>query len=309
MKPSVLCIIVLLLGCQLRSAESTDLLNVIQTGDLTATQTLADSRNADIGAKNEDGWDSLMFATEHGHVEIVKFLLSRGADPNTKENDRGNRCFDKKCTSGQLLSGRPVLTTAVQRGQPDIVRLLIEAGADVSGRDSHGYTALRSAWQPDIVQMLLDKGADPNGAGQDRTSLFAELGSNTPLMIAAHGGNIDVLRLLLKAGADPNARGFLERSALHEAAEFGFTQVIQPLVAAGAAIDTRDLKGTTALMIAAERGRVEFVKVLLAARADPDATDKQGQTALIRATLLGQTAIVQLLKDAGSREDDELTVD
>ena len=301
MKRLLFCILALYLGCQLKLAQSADLLNAVQTGDLAATQVLVNANNADIRAKDEHGWDALMFATRGGHVEIVKFLLSQGADPNTKENASGNWCLDKNCTSWQGLSGRPVLTIAVQRGHPEIVRLLIEAGADFTAKNRSGHTVLREAWHPDIVQILLDKGLDPNYVGKDPSSPFAALGTHTPLIIAAQGGNLDVLRLLLKAGANPNARGALGGSALHNAAKFGFARVIEPLIDAGAEIDARDPFGKTALRIAAENGHAEFVKVLLAAGADATIPDNQGRTALTAANLAGSAETVHLLENAGER--------
>ncbi len=81
-----------------------------------------------------------------------------------------------------------------------IVRLLLDAGADVDVRDSYGATALtRCAASGDIhlVRMLTDAGAAVNARTNNGT---------TPLMSAVTSGELAVVRHLVALGADPWAR-------------------------------------------------------------------------------------------------------
>jgi ankyrin repeat protein len=79
-----------------------------------------------------------------------------------------------------------------------IVCLLIDAGADVNRRDTHGVSPLHDAvGSPGVMEALLDAGADVNGV------TFQGV---TPLMSAAAFGNVASVHLLLARGADPNRR-------------------------------------------------------------------------------------------------------
>lgn len=89
---------------------------------------------------------------------------------------------------------------------PEVVRLLIERGADVGApaRDPLAVTALHSAVATDaapvdmaIVRMLIEAGAPLNVPHQ---------GGGTPLHTVAYTGNVEVIQLLLRRGADPKAR-------------------------------------------------------------------------------------------------------
>jgi ankyrin repeat protein len=77
---------------------------------------------------------------------------------------------------------------------------LVERGAPVDGISRYGSTPLYTAavdGKAEIVRMLLEAGADPNkeSAGES---------DGTPLCAAASWGYAEVVRLLLQYGADPN---------------------------------------------------------------------------------------------------------
>jgi ankyrin repeat protein len=83
----------------------------------------------------------------------------------------------------------------------DIVKLLLEKGADVNPQGEDSDTPLCSACSGghmDIVKLLLEKGADVNPQGEY---------SNTPLRSACYGGHMDIVKLLLEKGADVNLQG------------------------------------------------------------------------------------------------------
>lgn len=102
--------------------------------------------------------------------------------------------------------------------RPDAVRALLELGADVRPASrSGGFTPLHSAVADDtgtvakeIVRMLLDAGADPNAKSA---------GGGTPLHTAAFVGDVEITKLLLAAGADPLQTDAKGRTALDVARE------------------------------------------------------------------------------------------
>ncbi len=103
--------------------------------------------------------------------------------------------------SGLSFSERgTALVRAAASGDLRLVRLLVEAGAPVSGvcgcvdRESPLAAAV-NVGAADIAAYLLDNGASPNDAAFD--------GGSTPLHIAVHRGDHEMVRTLLAAGADP----------------------------------------------------------------------------------------------------------
>jgi cytohesin len=87
---------------------------------------------------------------------------------------------------------------AAYRGHIEIVRALIDAGADVNKVRDNGMTPLFAAaykGHGDIVRALIDAGADVNKARDDGA---------TPLFAAAQQGHVEIVRALIDAGADVN---------------------------------------------------------------------------------------------------------
>ena len=87
-------------------------------------------------------------AAEKGHTNIVRLLLTKGADVNAK------KYFDQTA-----------LMEAAENGHADIVRILLDKGADVNVKDWYGYTAISRAAScdhTDIVR-LLEEARDKGG--------------------------------------------------------------------------------------------------------------------------------------------------
>ena len=85
---------------------------------------------------------------------IVKQLLDAGADPNMAD-DRGVRPLD--------IDGEGLIN-AVRMRKPSLVQRLLDAGADPDVVSNHGFTPLYfavSSISPDLVRLLLQRGADP----------------------------------------------------------------------------------------------------------------------------------------------------
>lgn len=147
----------------------------------------------------------------------------------------------------QYLEPRTPLQLAANRGQADIVRMLLDRGADVNEAPApaRGRTALQAAASGfrgspdmDLVKFLLEKGADINAAP-------AVFGGLTALQAAAISGDIMLAKFLLVNGAKVNAASaFREgRYAIEGAAEHGRLDMVQLLLNAGAKGNVRDGTG------------------------------------------------------------------
>ena len=100
---------------------------------------------------------------------------------------------------------------AVRTGLPDVVRLILEAGAEPNVREEYPFrTPLHHAVSigvSEVVDMLLEKGADPNG-------LYRGGEASLPILIAAIEDRTTILLLLLEYGANPNYsdNGYLDEA-------------------------------------------------------------------------------------------------
>ncbi len=125
-------------------------------------------------------------------------------------------------------SGGTALMWASYEGQLDMVRLLLEKGADINFKGNNGGTALMYACvkgDPEIVKLLLENGADVDA--KDGSLM-------TALMWASYEGRPDVLRMLLEKGADINPKNQKGFTALGLASEKSHLKVAELLREQGA---------------------------------------------------------------------------
>jgi ankyrin repeat protein/mono/diheme cytochrome c family protein len=220
--------------------------------------------------------------------------------------------------------GSTALMHSAYTGSVDIMEMLLDAGADVHGRNRRHATALHWAISdPAKVKRLLMRGADVNAKSVDgRTALHAaatlpmgapvvklllEVGADfdgrsivgqTPLFAAA-GASVESTRLLVDRGANPNAVSQTGATPLMSARH---SEVVSLLVARGADVTARSKRGETALADAASRGDLAAVKLLLEKGADVNAADYRGYTPLLQAVQYDRDSpdIVKLLLERGA---------
>ena len=220
------------------------------------------------------GLHTVLYRAVHwGHTYIVEWLLSVGADPNLRENDR-------KWTP---------LMEASYNINYDIMVLLLNNGADVNAEvrnddPEEDETALSQAlrgYSDWAVELLLDSGANPHikmrfNFGDERHRKTGR----TALMFACYLNLRRVITALIAAGADVNARDDQGQTVLMVACEgHANKEVIEELIAAGAEVNAADPLGKTALMVAADDVKVYAIDALSAAGANVGAVDLRGRSA------------------------------
>ncbi|XP_012671049.1 DNA-binding protein RFXANK [Clupea harengus] len=115
-------------------------------GDIPQLTAHLSKESALLNSTDKRGYTPLMWAAAFGEIDMVKFLLEKGADPKVLARERES-----------------ALTLASSRGYADIVTLLLKKGVDIDSYDWNGGTPLLYAVRGNharCVDALLASGAD-----------------------------------------------------------------------------------------------------------------------------------------------------
>jgi ankyrin repeat protein len=166
--------------------------------------------------------------------------------------------------AGLVAASDASVAEAARMGDTTAVRKLLKGGADVNAAQGDGMTALHWAAQkgdPELVGMLLSAGANVRAT--------TRLGGYTPIHLASQAGHAQVVAALLAAGASSDVKTVTGASALMLAARSGSVDTATRLIENGADVNAKEsAHGQTALMVAAGLDRADLVKLLLARGAD-----------------------------------------
>jgi ankyrin repeat protein len=192
-------------------------LEAIRGGDLGQVKALL-AQNPELLETRLGGTFPLHWAVRAGHKPIVAFLLREKADA-----DR----FAKKITEFAPLEFSPI-TEAIRNNRLDMIKLLVEHGADPSKTTSLGESYLHFAAflnKPDMIDYFIEAGLDVD---------IRKNGGLTPLHLAAVTGHGDVAERLIAKGADCRARTDDGGTPLHYAEAAGQSDMADLLRAQGA---------------------------------------------------------------------------
>lgn len=274
---------------------------VLDTGEVGV-----DSRGyQDEALYDGQGVTPLYLVVAEGNEEAARLLLDRGADPSAP--------------IGSSRKRHPLIA-ALSFQDYVIAKMLIDAGADVTCRDSSGDTPIICAATTgnlEMVTLLLDRGADIFTTGVDGLGLFPaafmignnpslvemllirgvhvpEEGINNYFVCAIDRGWYNVTKLLIQKGADlehkplggPPTPLLIAAIVLHQ------FDIAELLIQEGANVNARGYNQRCALHFTSRDKHLPLVKSLLAAGADVSATDTQGCQPLM---LAESAAIVEIL--------------
>ncbi|KAJ5294455.1 hypothetical protein PENANT_c006G06987 [Penicillium antarcticum] len=218
----------------------------------------------------------LLNAARYGHVEVVAYLLSLGANPYSEEK--------------RPLKRTPI-QWAIRYNHPEVVKALIEVGVDPNERDKKGESLLHFSAKESTrnneaaTQVLIAKGAE-----LESKNFIGE----TPLCTACVSGSMEVALCLIENGADINFKDRDQnKSLLHLAALKNKVQIAEMLLEKGVSIEVKDSHGNTPLHYACYNGCKQLALFLVRKGANMEAQSATGNRPLHLATVW-ETRIQQI---------------
>ncbi len=244
-----------------------------------------------------------------GSGEIISLILSRGADPNTRNN-----------------SGDSALHIAVRENLEEQGRILLNAKADIFGTNTKGESPLVLGLEhakgplgwlftPTTLAARDANGDSPLHIASKRnlgpgilylverepTLMDATNGSGeTPLHAAVRVDGVEASRVLLSLGARTSARDAIGDTPLATSVLWNSNESMKVLVLSGADTDARNFAGETPLHQAVRRKNSVALAYLLDHGSSLDPRDSRGQTPLAVAAANSATDQARALVTAGS---------
>jgi ankyrin repeat protein len=239
---SFLIVISLLLATTMMHAQ--EIFDAAQKNDIARVKELIEKDTQQIQAKDQQGNSLLNRACNLGHIEIISFLIDKGADRN-------------------LLAGRLDLTPLMEcarTGNLEVAKLLVEKGADVQIINKMGISAMHWALgngqnqAEEVALLLIEKGS------KVETKAF---NGETPIRTAVRKGYSKAVKALLEKGADPLAvEQGSQQTLLHKASILGYGEIARLLVKYGVDANAKDVHGNTALFYAGRYGNKSVADIL-----------------------------------------------
>lgn len=232
------------------------LTQAIKQGDLPKVQSIIDSKIVgieEVPERDYKGITPLVEAASCGQFAIIKYLIEKGASveglskqkstPLTKLIEEGS----SKLSCQQLI---------------EIVRFLIDSGADVNSKGENGYTPLMSTCKHtrciDLMEMLIDLGALID---------FQSYDGDTALFLSIRNTNVKAFRLLVKRNANTSI----------------------------------NCKGLSPLGVAASEGDIVMARLIIdELKADVNKYDEIGGTPIFWAALFGHSSMISFLAEKGA---------
>jgi ankyrin repeat protein len=213
------------------SGKEQEMFDAVLKNDVLKVVELVDVTKVDVNCVNPSGETPLTVASALGRCRIVRFLVDRGSNINTRTG----------------IYKTTALTKASENGHKEVVRILLESKSDPNRKSITGGSALFSASicrQDEICQLLLDSGANVDG--------FC---SRTTLMIASANGSLELVKTLVHLGSG------VGMTALMFASKNGHEKVVLHLLENGANPNEVCHNGFSPLCLAVYQGNKQVVDV------------------------------------------------
>ena len=282
----------------------TPLSAAVENNSLEAVNYLAKNYYYDLNQKLPDSTYLIMKAVNGSNSpknsdgkEIVKTLLENQDINVNCEIDIPNYYFDNIYAFSPLSISTDL----------DILRLLINKGADVNLRSNIGSTALMNTINTKKIEFLLNNGANINAVDKENnTALTSILRSFDNEVFYLELTFLDeeiitsVAKLLIEKGIDIQVVNKSGYDAFLYSVKFNFTKLAELLIEKGTDIKRKNMNGQNALILSAKAGNYQLSKLLLDKGLKVNTVDNEGNTPLILAILSENMELAKLLIEKGA---------
>ncbi|CAG8419034.1 unnamed protein product [Penicillium salamii] len=296
------------------SARTTDLEEpafyiAARCGRMSTMEIVLEKSGADtLEDSNNQGRRPLGAAAINGHLDVVNFLISRGADVTAKDGDGFSSLhlatYEGELSIAQrLLAENPELledrdcngdtsfAIAASLGFLPLVEFFMTQKADIYAKGRYGGTGWHLSAKEghiDVIKKLFHH--DP-GFRDTQNDL-----QETALILAAGDGHVSVVEQLLSWGSDIDARRYNDNGAIHGAARYGHVKMAELLLRQRRdLLHSRGFNGRTPFSMAAEEGQLAMCEFLAEEGADITTMDQDENQPIHLAAAFGHLPIVESL--------------
>jgi len=276
---------------------------------------LLNQKGNDVNKLTHDGRTYIFWAASRGNVELMEYLISKGAKVNMVDNhgysvanfaavggQQDTKVYDLCLKNGANLKkdltseGANALLLGVANDKDfALTNYFVSKGLDIKSVDAEGNTAFNYATKSGnipLLKSLIDKGVKFNDNAMILASAGSRSGSNT----------LEVYQYLESLKIKPGVVNKNGQNALHAIVRRPKQQeIIKYFISKGADINQIDNEGNTPFMnAAASNPDVELITMLSSSVKDINLVNKKGVSALAMAVRGNTPEVVDLLLSKGA---------
>jgi len=206
-------------------------------GERTAHVNTLIEKGADVTVKTKDGKNliSCLLNNYSANETLILSLIEKGVDPKVKSPDGNDFAF-----------------IAIERGDTNLLKLLMSKGISVDGRNSYGQRS--GTKNVEIIKFVIEHGGDPNAR---------DSWSNTYLCSALEMNDLELAAFLVKHKADVNIPScFMDEMLLFEAIKKDNLNFVQFLVESKADLYIKTRWSKNVMEVALEENNPEIIAYL-----------------------------------------------
>jgi ankyrin repeat protein len=279
----------------------------IEAGDFEAVKDFI-KRGADVNALDSYGQNVLHYAAAKSNLEMLKYLKELTKEQQNQKpiifaalrsTVRGNNNAEvikvvkyiieelgEDVNAKTKEEGITPLHSAIHTGIFEVIKYLVEKGADVNAKAGNRAILNYGPVKLEILKYLVEHGADIKAADKNQSLLSMYCGSQIYKINAGEDIDIDVLYYLVENGADvkPSFYCYYDKNTSFLPSLLQYKNVdldiVKFFVERGADVNAKNENGDAAIHIAIQKQKYDVLKYLVNCGADINVTSKNGNTIL-----------------------------